>query len=152
MDENERYLMIYKCNIREEIKILGKDFVKNNKNKGKLIINNKKTKLKEFMQIEKNIKTSKNKEKLTIPKENLKIYMLLNKEVSNASYMFDDCVLLTQFSYYYKEESDYYNQFCEYEDYENLIDYNIELENNNEHPLYMNLKDSQNNNFSKKRK
>ena len=32
-----------------KIRILGKDFVKNNKNKGKLIINNKKYKLEEFI-------------------------------------------------------------------------------------------------------
>ena len=148
MNEKERFLMIYKYYKNEEIKILGKDFVKNNKNKGKLIINNKKSKLKEFIHIDKNIKSNKNKKILSKQQNNLKIYMLLNEEVSNASYMFDDCRLLIQFSYYCKEESDNYEQFLEYEDYENLIDYNIDPENYNEHPLYMNLKECQNNNNS----
>ena len=68
--EVERYKMIYTKIISEEfkykfifdspeiidkenqsdnIRLLGEDFVKNNKNKGKLIINNKKYKLKEFI-------------------------------------------------------------------------------------------------------
>ena len=41
--EVERYIMIYIKNFlfeSDSIRILGKDFVKNNKNKGKLIINN----------------------------------------------------------------------------------------------------------------
>ena len=42
---------LYKEIKSDNIRILGKDFVKNNKNKGKLIINNKKYKLKEFINI-----------------------------------------------------------------------------------------------------
>ena len=118
MNEKERFLMVYKYYKNGEIKILGKDFVKNNKNKGILIINNKKTKLKEFIHIDKNIKANTSKKILAKQQNNLKIYMLLNEEVSNASYMFDDCRLLIQFSYYCKEESDNYEQFWEYEDYE----------------------------------
>ena len=54
--EVERYKMIYTKNLstlfeNDYIRILGNDFVKNNKNKGKLIINNKKYKLKEFINI-----------------------------------------------------------------------------------------------------
>ena len=41
--------LIEKENESNNIRILGNDFVKNNKNKGKLIINNKKNKLKEFI-------------------------------------------------------------------------------------------------------
>ena len=59
----------------DNIRILGNDFVKNNKNKGKLIINNKKYKLKEFI----NIKEFK--------KDKIKIYMILSKELSNISHL-----------------------------------------------------------------
>ena len=41
--------IIEKENQSDNIRILGNDFVKNNKNKGKLIINNKKNKIKEFI-------------------------------------------------------------------------------------------------------
>ena len=94
--EVERYKMIYTKLIREDLedevpyvltdiimedivndyfRILGNDFVKNNENKGKLIINNKKYKLKEFI----NIKEFK--------KDKIKIYMILSKELSNISHL-----------------------------------------------------------------
>ena len=45
--EVEIYKMIYKrSNNIKELKILGENFVKHNKNKGNIIINNKKEKLK----------------------------------------------------------------------------------------------------------
>ena len=60
---------IYSDNIR----ILGHYFVKNNKNKAKLIINNKKYGLKELV----------NKKKFTNDK--IKINMILSKDISNIS-------------------------------------------------------------------
>jgi len=57
--EFERYKMTYKKELNDKnennLRILGKYFVKKNINKGKLIINNKKCNLKEFFEI-KNIK------------------------------------------------------------------------------------------------
>ena len=64
------------------IRILGETFVKNNRNKGKLIINNKKSRLKDIIPI-------------SIIKENIeniiKIKMILNKHIFNFSCMFKDC-------------------------------------------------------------
>ena len=107
--EEEKYKMIYKIkinkiledkvrdlikeqNIKKEltsnyIRILGHDFVKNNKNKAKLIINNKKYKLREFINY-KNIK------EFTIDK--LKIEMILSKDLSNISYIFENCTQLIE--------------------------------------------------------
>ena len=67
-----------------KLRILGKYFCRNNKNKGKLIINNKKSELKEFINIE------------NIKKEQIKIKMLLNKNLYNKSYMFKDCKSLLE--------------------------------------------------------
>ena len=103
--EEERYKMIYTKKINEELKdklpddvkklidkeskdnnvrILGKDFVKNNKNKGKLIRNNKKYKLKEFI----NSNEIKN--------DIIKINIILSKEISNISHLFDNCYKLKE--------------------------------------------------------
>ena len=71
----------------DNIKILGKHFVKNNRNKGKLIIKNKKYNLKEIFKINKDIN------------ENIKIVMILSTELSNASYMFQDCISLIELSF-----------------------------------------------------
>ena len=49
-DQNDEFILnIYKEILSYDIRILGSDFVKNNKNKAKLIINNKKYALKEFI-------------------------------------------------------------------------------------------------------
>ena len=73
---------IYSDNIR----ILGHDFVKNNKNKAKLIINNKKYRLKELV----NNKGFNN--------DKIKINMILSKDISNISNMFKNCVKLLEIS------------------------------------------------------
>ena len=73
---------IYSDNIR----ILGHDFVKNNKNKAKLIINNKKYNLKEFIN-DKDFKSYK-----------IKINMILSKDISNISHMFKNCAQLLEIS------------------------------------------------------
>ena len=48
--ELEIYKMLYN-RVNNNLRILGNNFVKNNKNKGKLIVNNKKQKITEFINI-----------------------------------------------------------------------------------------------------
>ena len=56
--ETEIYKMLYKINKNmTNLTILGEEFAKNNKNKGKLIIKNKKFRLKNVIKIEDNKKT-----------------------------------------------------------------------------------------------
>ena len=76
-DEDEDLSINTKNKVK--IRILGENFCRNNKNKGKLIINNKKSELKEFINIE------------NINKEQIKIKMVLNKNLYNKSHMFKDC-------------------------------------------------------------
>ena len=148
--EVERYKMIYIKLIRENLqdevpydltdiimedivndyfRILGNDFVKNNKNKGKLIINNKKYKLKEFI----------NKEEFKDNK--IKINMILSKDLSNISHLFDNCYKLEEFSFYddtrFIDDEAYYI-IEEYNDID--IDYNENFRNYSEHSLYKNLR------------
>ena len=70
---------------RHRTLILGKEFVQNNGNKGKLVIDNKKCVLKEFI---------RNKE---IEKDKLKIGIVLSKDIYNKSYMFKNCYDLLKF-------------------------------------------------------
>ena len=100
--------------LSDNIRILGHDFVKNNKNKAKLIINNKNYRLKEFIN------------------DKIKINMILSKDISNISHMFKNCVKLLKISidddfinindekfYKFEEFFDYNNDYNEdiYEDY-----------------------------------
>ena len=81
----EIYKMIYKKgNNTNNFMILGKDFVENNKNKGKLIINNKKLSLRNI--IPTNFIISE------------KIYLILCKNVYNKSCMFKNCESLQSLS------------------------------------------------------
>ena len=84
--EEESYKMIYKSkkSKKDPLKIIGNNFYRQNRNKAKLIINNKKYSLKEYID---NIKG-----------EEIKIKMILNKNISNKSYMFKDCDSLIEFS------------------------------------------------------
>ena len=78
----ELYSMTYKLEKNQtNLRILGKEFVNNNKNKGFLIIDNKKMHLKEIVQIKKS-----------------KIYMMLNKNIYNKNCLFKNCNLLESFS------------------------------------------------------
>ena len=85
----ERHKMTYKIDNKEfknKLRILGRDFVKNNSNKGKVIINNKKYKIDEFITNENN-------------KDNkIKIEIILNENIYNKSFMFKDCKSLLDFS------------------------------------------------------
>ena len=72
----------------DNIRILGYDFVKNNKNKAKLIISNKKFKLREFLSGE------------GYHDNELKLKIILDKDLLNLNYMFGDCKRLINFSIY----------------------------------------------------
>ena len=80
----EIYVMKYKKdNKTKKLRILGESFVIINKNKGKLIINNKKSPLKSDISINNN---------------NLKkIKMVLIKNAYNKSYLFKNCESLESF-------------------------------------------------------
>ena len=73
---------IYARNNKEKLKILGKHFCINNKNKGKLILNNKKFDLKEFINIK------------NINEKQIKVKMILKENIQNKSYMFENCDIL----------------------------------------------------------
>ena len=129
-NKNKGKLIIKNDNIR----ILGNDFVKNNKNKGKLIINNKKYKLKEFMNHEE------------FKKDKIKIYMMLSKDLSNISHLFDNCEKLKEFSFcddirFIDDKEPHLLE--EYNDYDNDIyfDYNENsFDNCSENSLYKNIR------------
>ena len=74
--ESIKYKLVYKKYSSNKSDILGKVFVKNNKNKGKLIINNKKYNLSEFITTE-DIKSDK-----------IKIVLIVSKDLCKMDYMF----------------------------------------------------------------
>jgi len=85
--EVDIYKMLYKIkNTNINLRILGDIFVRNNKNKGKLIINNKKKKIIDLININ-FIKTNE-----------FKIKLLLCKHINNKSYFFKDCASLLKLS------------------------------------------------------
>jgi len=90
------------------IQILGEEFVKNNLNKGNLIVDGKKSPLKSFLDIT-NVKEDK-----------IKIKMILNKNIHNKSYMFKDCVSLM------------YLSICDFEDTLESIEEDIIIDNEEE--------------------
>ena len=87
MDINSIYKMGYKIEENQnKLKILGTNFVKNNRNKAKLVINNKKSNLKDELLLK----------DINFPEYNLKIKMILLNNLSNRSYMFKDCESLLE--------------------------------------------------------
>ena len=81
----EEYIMIYEIKTNTNyIRILGAEFVSNNKNKGRIIYNNKIYPLQETFQTE-DINKINNK---------LKIKMLLSVNCVNKSCLFKDCSTL----------------------------------------------------------
>ena len=84
--EMERYRMFYEIKKKSNyIRILGEEFVKNNKNKGYIIYKHKKYPLQGLLAFQ----HPKN--------DKLKIQMLLSKDCYNKSCMFKDCSLLITF-------------------------------------------------------
>ena len=106
--ELEIYKLIYETEgKRKDFRILGDEFVKNNENRAKLIINNKKFYL---------------QNKITIKKRRiyeLKIKMILITNLYNKSYMFKDCTSLIHFSI------------------KDKIDINIKDDDNNEENIFL---------------
>ena len=95
--EEEIYIMEYKISKSiKNLRILGENFVKNNKNRGNIIINNKKKSIISIISID-------------YLKKN-KIKMIINKDVCNMSFMFKDCELLKSFSYKAKIIQDIKNE------------------------------------------
>ena len=93
-----------------ELRILGNYFVRKNKNKGRLIIYNKKSNLKDIIQID------------DIKENILKIKMILNKNIYNKSYMFENSTSLLQVSLFNDLSNIYYEQFEEYENDDSSIE------------------------------
>ena len=81
--EFERYKMIYKIekgkNDEKNLRLLNGYFIKNNENKSKLIIKNKKYKIKEFIKIN------------YFEEERITIGIILNINIYNRNYLFKDC-------------------------------------------------------------
>ena len=71
------------------IRILGEEFSKNNRNKAKIIIRNRKRRLKHILLTN---------ELEGIDEGELKVKMVLSRNIYNKSYMFKDCDLLLQYS------------------------------------------------------
>ena len=117
--ENEKYAMIYEINRKYDFKrILGEEFVRNNKNKGKMIYKNKKYPLKSLFQLK------------DIINDRLKIQILLSKDCSNKSFMFKDCIFLTEIKIAnnrkYINKKNLYNEKRNYivnHNYNNIDDY-----------------------------
>jgi len=102
----------------DNIRILGHNFVRNNTNKAKLIINNKKYILKEII----------NSKEFNYNK--IKINIILSKDISNISYMFMNCSKLLEISIY-DDIIDITNKKpYESEDSYNNIDYNEDIYDN----------------------
>ena len=124
-----RYQMKYKID-NVNLNILGKTFVKNNRNKAKLIYRNKKYNLKDYFKL--NI----------FKKSELKIDILLSQDISNISYMFNKCESLLEFSMKnnIKNKEINYN-FSEKEKKENGLEYNKKIKDENKGTLYEGLED-----------
>jgi len=89
----ERYTVKYNAkSSNKNQKILGKEFVKNNRNKGILLINHKKYKIKEFIETDNISKKSE-----------FKIDIILCKNHYNKSCMFHNCKSLLEFSIFEKK-------------------------------------------------
>ena len=122
--ELDCHTMIYNIPKKDEVlRIFGEYFCRNNKNKGKLIINNKKSEIKEFINIK------------NINKEQIKIKMLLNKNLHNKSYMFKDCKTLLELKInnnleYIEDNENFDINNYELENNENNIDYGLDEETN----------------------
>ena len=81
--ENEIYSLIYDIKTKNSsLRIIGEQFVRNNKNKGKIIFNNKKFPLRDLIEL---------KNKINIK---MKIKMILSRNCCNKNFMLKDCTSL----------------------------------------------------------
>ena len=99
--ENEKYVLFYETNKKSNVlRILGEEFVRNNKNKGKIIYENKIYSLRELFPINDNINNE------------LKIIMILSKNCYNKSCMFKNCSSLIEIQFnnnIYNKEDIFFN-------------------------------------------
>ena len=128
--EVEIYKMTFKKrNNANELIILGEEFVKNNKNKGFLIIDNKKIKLNSKYDIS-NVNFSQKKIKL-----------VLNRNIYNKSCMLKNCESLESFIPFSIEEEINSEDQDENRDKENIEEDELNesfQSDNDEHPMYKN--------------
>ena len=93
--ENEKYIMFYEIQENNDfIRILGEEFVRKNKNKGKIIYKNKKYYLRGLFKLK------------NVIEGNLKILIALSKDCYNKSFMFKDCLSLIQIKF----KDNFYNR------------------------------------------
>ena len=130
-----KYQMKYKIDKKKLdngiLNILGKVFVKNNRNKAKLILRNKKCGLRDCFKLN------------NFKKSELKIDILLSQDICNISYMFNKCESLLEFSM--KNNKKIYeidNYFPEIEKNKNELEYNINEIDENKGSLYEGLEDN----------
>ena len=109
----------------EKLRILGHNFIENNKNKAKIIFNNKKYKLEEL----KYLNSSKFKS------DEIKLNLIVIKELSNYSHMFKNCFKLKGFFIYTNEINEFDKEFEEYSHYSE------ENNEDNNSIVYRDLKD-----------
>ena len=105
----ELYKLIFNINSKNEIKILDDDFMIKAKNKGKLIIKNKKKTLESKTPV-KYIKDSR-----------LKIKIILCENIYDKSYMFKNCKDLVELSYEIEKEKKEQDEIEKMEDKNNEI-------------------------------
>ena len=109
----ESYIMLYKISKdKANIRILGKNFVRNNGNKGKTIYKNKKFCMKETFGT-KNIDIK--------IEDKLKIKVIINKNISNMSSIFENCESLLEFvrNNNFDYDVDYLDNIYKMEDIDN---------------------------------
>ena len=100
------YKMLYKKENSNELRILGGIFAENNERKGKLIINNKKSKITEKI-------TTNN-----VRGNEIKVKLLLVKNISNKSCFFSGCKALLKVSMPKKGRNNLSGNIIKYKDYE----------------------------------
>ena len=130
-----RYQMKYKIdeNLLDNgiLNILGKVFVKNNRNKAKLIYRNKKYNLKDYFKL------------YNFKKSELKIDILLSRDICNISYMFNKCESILKFSMKNnKKNYEIDNYFPEIEKNKNELEYNRNEIDENKGTLFEGLEDN----------
>jgi len=116
-NDNKEKLENYEENKLVKLNILGSEFVKNNKNKAKLIINNKKHNLQEFLKIK------------NIPNSNIKIGMIFTKDLCKASFIFENCNSLINLSFHDNIEiinEDNLDRLNEFEEKEKSMEYDFD--------------------------
>ena len=126
-----KYTTVNPIKYNDILNILGKTFVKNNRNKGKLIIENKKYYPNEYIQLN------------NFKKSEIKIDILLSKDICNLSCMFKDCERLLTFSKKDDEENKEMNDdIPQIEKNDNEFEYNINEIDESKETFYKSLKDN----------